>query len=184
MDSLLTQVEKSDKKIPDAPVMGVKEHCLPGLAESTAGADKGCCRDLRRTVKQDSDGSASAKLAADPSFKAAALEALHGDTGCLDVRLNPCSSRAALERRTERTQYAHGKQRRGRSGHPVFDPRGFFKEGVMDASPRALKFLGSPEGNAERDKLLSSLNAIPGCKRWLMNNQQGEVRDEDRLRAL
>ena len=79
MDSLLKQVETSDKKVPDAPVMGAKEQLLAQAAGIDGYSNKDAVAIVSDVLKADKDGSLAAKLAADPQFKKAALESMHGD---------------------------------------------------------------------------------------------------------
>jgi YD repeat-containing protein len=186
MDSLLKQIESSDKKLPDAPAMGVKEQLLARKAGLEGWRDKDAVGIVTDVLKTDTDGSVAKKLAGDAEFKAAAVEALHGNAALYDSQIKPLLESGRLPTDTLKERHTHIESSgEGDPGHPVFDARGFFKEGVLEASPKALKLLNSPEGAAEREKLLAELKSDPKLLKMAEEIiKQGEVRDEDRVRAF
>ena len=192
IDSLLKQVETSKDAVPAAPVMGAKEQLLAKAAGLDGYSDKSATKIITDAIKGDKDGSESRKLAEDPEFKKAAIEAFKRESGRDDAaaekafneQVKPLLETGRLTSDTLKEKHTSYDQE---SGAPIFDSRGYFKEGVLDASPRALAYLNSPEGAAEKAKMLETLkNAGPKEVYELAQNilKQGEVKPEDKLRAF
>ncbi len=184
VDNLLKQIETSDKKVPDAAKMGAKEELLAKAAGIDGYANKDAVEIVSNAIKDDKDGSKSAKLAEDPEFRKAAITALHGNEALYDKQIKPLLESGRLPSDELKERHTHIVSDGEGGSHTEFDSKAFFKEGVLDASPRALQFLNSKEGAQEREKLLNELKS-PEMRKLAENIiNQGEVKDEDRIRAF
>lgn len=184
-DSLLKQIETSKDNTPAAPTMGPKEQLLARAAGIEGYKDKDAVALVTAAIKDDKDGSKSKELANDPEFKKAAITALGGNEAAYNSQIKPLLENGRINTEELKERHTHMESHGEGDAHPVFDPKGFFKEGILEASPRALAHLNSPEGAAEKQKMLDQLKGSPELHKLAENIlNQGEVRPEDKIRAF
>ncbi len=185
VDSILKQIESSDKKIPDAAVFGATEKLLALAAGIPDYNNKDAVALVSETLNADKDGKLASQLSADNAFKTAATAALGGNADRFESLIKPLldngrlSTAQLIERNTDIAENAEGPST------TIFHEDAFFKEAVLEASTRALKLLNSPEGKNEKEQILERLKSSPNLQKLAEEIiKQGEVRPEDRIRAF
>lgn len=124
---------------------------------------------LKDSLRGDKDGSLAEELMANGAAKDALKTAVFGDRKFNTV-IEPLLKTGMVP--VDQMKRIYGD-----------DSKDLFKAGLLDATPQGLKLLSSPEGQKDRDALLSGMTPEA---RTLSEKiiKQGEVKPEDRLRAV
>ena len=195
-ESLLLQIKNSPNTVPDAPKMTATEQLLARAGQIAPYSNKDAVQIVTEALKQDKEGKTALSLAKDAEFKKAAIAALIMDPYASDEAkessykqlIKPLLDNGRLSSSTLTDRHTHlVSSGEGDPGTPVLDTKKFFEEGVLDASPQAMKFLTSSEGSAEREKILSELKSnnpqLHKVAEEIFKNN-GKIGNEDRVRAL
>ncbi|MFX6804010.1 hypothetical protein ABTH20_21370, partial [Acinetobacter baumannii] len=78
------------------------------------------------------------------------IAALAGNSETYDTFIKALLERGRLSTSQLIDRNTQSAETGGEAGSPTFYTNKFFKEAVLDASPRALKFLNSQEGKEEK----------------------------------
>lgn len=183
VDSVLSQIENDGGRPPKAPTTTLVDelNARAGLKGPNAHDTSNMINDALRN-----DPGLRERLQKDEAFRAqfkeAATAAAGGGDASYDKYVAPLLDKGGLSPQALRELNTHLESSGEGETHEVFDQKGYFKDGVLNASPAALERLKA--NKEERDALLA--NITDPKLRQLAEGilTAGEVRPEAKVRAF